>query len=232
MEGIQGMEEAQVTKGAGLLDAVARVLRELLRTPRFKQAVKILLNSVDPGSAPELARILVWEDPDLFLSLLSTLPRILNALIRLAQELAVQLENFTPELLDAYLGRLLEELDGESLGEGLGRAVSLAGRVGEAGREAREAASHLREEVARGYSRGRGAEAPESPDPLAVAALGAISTAVRGLLRAAGSGDNAARREALSFVRSLAEAVRENPEAARELVEPLLEAWKEGEGAS
>ncbi len=233
MEGTRGIREVQGTpegQGAGLLDAAARVLRELLRTPRFKQAVKILLNSVDPESAPELARTLVWEDTDLFLSLLSTLPRLLNALVRLALELSEQLGNFTPDLLDAYLGRLLEEVDGESAGEALGQAASLVGRVREAGEAAEGSASRLLEAVVRGYARGIGREWAGGLS--AKVALKAITAAVSGLLEAAESDDPAAREAALSFARRLADSVREHPRAARELAAPLLEAWKGSEGWS
>ena len=37
---------------SGLIEALNRVLEELLKTPRFKAALKIIINSIDTGSVP------------------------------------------------------------------------------------------------------------------------------------------------------------------------------------
>ncbi len=101
----------------GIIEASQRVLRELLRSPRFKASVKVALNSIDPDSTPQLVRTFLWEDVDIFLDLLGVVPDLINALILGLKELVLQLGNFPPGILAGFISQILENLDGRALGQ-------------------------------------------------------------------------------------------------------------------
>ncbi|NLZ28649.1 MAG: hypothetical protein GX887_06770 [Firmicutes bacterium] len=101
---------------SGLIEALNRVTQELLKTPRFKAALKIIINSIDTGSVPQLVRTLMWEDTELFMSVLGTIPDLVNITILGGKEIMEQLRNYPPLLLDRFLSGLLERIDGQALG--------------------------------------------------------------------------------------------------------------------
>ena len=108
------MEE--MSSRPGVIDFSNRVVRELLRTPKFKAQFKAMLNSLDPPAAAELVRTLMWEDTELFLDLIGVLPELLNTLFIGGRELAEQLDKFPDPMLAAFFARVLGKIDGEALG--------------------------------------------------------------------------------------------------------------------
>ncbi len=216
----------ETTRQAGMVDAANRVARELLRTPRFKEGLKMVLDSLDPESAPELVRTLVWEDTDVFLSLAGSLPRLLNIFFYALKELAEQLGSFPPEMLSGFLAGAVEGLEGEALGEALGSAARLLARVSEAsGERVPRSAGELARSAGRGFAGARhpGGQA-EEPSP-AAAALAAVSRAVKAAAAAAAVEGSPARRALKACAEDLAGAVREHPELVREAA-PVLEALR------
>ncbi len=109
----------------GSIDAADRVMRELLRTPRFKNGVKVLLNSLDPKSAPGLVRTLMWEDAELFLDVVGVAPDVLNALLLGSREAIVQAENYPKPVLADFISQMLDKFDAEELGSTIGKAAAL-----------------------------------------------------------------------------------------------------------
>ncbi len=88
-----------------------RVLRELLRTPAFKELVKIRITETAPGTAQELAKIFLWEDVDFSLSLLGSSPNAINFVGQLAEEVGRQLANFPSHILKDFLSQMGEKID-------------------------------------------------------------------------------------------------------------------------
>lgn len=219
------MEET--TKQAGLVDAANRVARELLRTPRFKEGVKIVLNSLDPESVPELVRTLVWEDADISLSLVGSLPEILDIAFIALRELVAQLGNFSPDMLADFLGQVIEGLDGEALGEALGSLALLLSEMSQApgGRVAR-GGSELGLAISRGFVKARYPGEEVEGFSLAAAALPAVGKAVKGVAAAAAVEGSPAREAVLAYAEDLAGAIRDNPGLAREVAGPVVEAWQ------
>ena len=121
----------QENKQAGAIDATDRVMQELLKTPRFKESLKVIINSVDPQSAPGLVRTLMWEDAEVFLDIVGVLPEIINAFILGGKEMLVQAENYPPEMLADYLSQMLDKIDGEALGSSMARGSKLHGQLQE-----------------------------------------------------------------------------------------------------
>jgi hypothetical protein len=118
--GAPGAERAAGAPGdpaAGLIDAGARILGQLLRSPRLVQSVRVALRHLDPEAAPRLVRAAMRGDPVLFLELVSATPALANAGILGLREAVTQLGELPAELTDRLLPRLLGELRAEELGE-------------------------------------------------------------------------------------------------------------------
>ncbi|TFG38448.1 MAG: hypothetical protein E4H39_00255 [Syntrophobacterales bacterium] len=100
----------------GIIDATNRIMGVLLKSPTFKSNVKSVLNSIDPDNARELARTILWEDPEIVLSLMGAVPSLANSMIRFLDEIILQVrEKFSPELLHDFLGTILQDVDRETI---------------------------------------------------------------------------------------------------------------------
>ncbi len=219
------MEET--IKQAGLVDAANRVTRELLRTPRFKEGVKIVLNSLDPESTPELVQTLVWEDADIFLSLVGSLPEILNIVFIALRELVAQLDNFSPEMLSDFLGQVIEGLQGEALGEALGSLMLLFSRMSEVpGDRVAQGGKELGASIARGFTKARYPGEEVEGFSLAAAMLPAVGKAVKGVAAAVAVEGSPARQAVKAYAEDIASVVREHPDLAKEVMGPVVEAWQ------
>jgi hypothetical protein len=118
------MDEAPVSR-KGPIEGSSRILRELLRSPRFKQTMNILLKEMDPENVSLLVRTLVYEDPEFFLSLLGATPSLINVGVKGLVETTREMINFPPAMLEDYLSLTAEELDAEQIGEAVGLALLL-----------------------------------------------------------------------------------------------------------
>ena len=220
--------EEQTTQGP--IEGASRILRELLRTPRFKASVRIVLRDLDPENAALLVRTLVWEDPEFFLSLVGSTPALMNAAIIGADEVVAQLSTFPPMLLTGFIARMVAELDARALGHSVGQALVLSARL-----------AAVRDDdlsgAAAGFWEGLGAGITESL-PEAEAGEGAagllLDTLVPMLGSAAGRlGSEAVKEgsETRRLVRGLSSSMREiageNPEFMREVVAPLVDAGRQ-----
>lgn len=110
MEDRKGLEPT----GSEATGAAPRIVRELLRTPLFKDLIITSLN--DEGSDPrELVRTLVWEDSGFTLGVLGKLPQGIGFLAAFLDELAIQLQNVPPEILREFVFLLGENIDKEAI---------------------------------------------------------------------------------------------------------------------
>jgi hypothetical protein len=111
------MENPATGSAEGQAGLGARVLREIIRTPAFLQIIKMHARDFDPESAREVVRTFLWEDADLSLSLVGTLPELVNYLSALVLELGRQMNNFPGGLLDQYVSQAVTEIDLETFKE-------------------------------------------------------------------------------------------------------------------
>jgi hypothetical protein len=102
------LENKTAMEGQGLGE---RLLRELIKSPKFKTSLKILANELDPSTARGTVRAIMWEDVETFMGEVSLLPTLLNYSVEAAHELAVQLNAFPPAILVAFLSQLAEQVD-------------------------------------------------------------------------------------------------------------------------
>jgi len=224
------MSEAAGEK-KGVIEGASRILRELLRTPRFRNTLRILLNELDPENAPLLVRTLREEDPVLFLNLLSVSPAFANAVLGCVHELLQQLLSFPEGLPASFFSGTLQDVEAARLGEIAGLALALAVEVSD-----REDASlgraveGFRKDVAEGFAAALSSRGIDGPK--------AAGAAIEGLIKAAQSvasrlGEQAGRENSPTqqAVSKLAEGIRDlarsNPAFIQNVVRPLAQAGRE-----
>jgi len=94
------------------------ILKQILKTPVYKDIIRLNLNEMNPKTGSSLVKTLVSEDPEVFLSLASAFPVFINTLISASGELAVQLRKmYPPEMLKNYLIALVEDIDRQAMSE-------------------------------------------------------------------------------------------------------------------
>ncbi|WP_287155088.1 hypothetical protein [Candidatus Solincola tengchongensis] len=116
MEDIKGKVEVNINEEDSSSESVlAGMIRELIRSPGFKELVNIHLRDMDPASAGEAVRAFLWEDVGFSMGLLGSAPKVANWLAEALVELGVQLNNFTRDILRDFLVRMGRELDLEKV---------------------------------------------------------------------------------------------------------------------
>jgi len=107
---------AETNTDKGIIDAANRILIEVMKKPVLKQNLKNILKNIDPDSAPELAKTLLWQEPEFIMMILAALPSIANVVIKLLDQLLVEMvEKFPPDLLNGYFKGVFEDLDQEAV---------------------------------------------------------------------------------------------------------------------
>ncbi len=101
--------------GPGAGGALPGVVRELMRSPGFKELINLHLRDIDPESARELVRAFLWEDVGFSMGVLGASPKVLNWVVEALIELGVQLNNFTRDILRDFLARMGKDLDVERI---------------------------------------------------------------------------------------------------------------------
>ncbi|MBC7252655.1 MAG: hypothetical protein H5T72_01615 [Actinobacteria bacterium] len=90
-------------------------MRELLRSPGFKELVSLHLREPDREAARELVRTFLWEDIGFSMGVLGSAPQLVNLVAGALLELGVQLNNFTRDILRDFLVRMGRDLDLETI---------------------------------------------------------------------------------------------------------------------
>ncbi len=109
------------SRAAGRDEAAAgpEVIKELLRTPLFKDLLTLSLRDAFSGVPRELAKTLLWEDAPFSLGLLGNLPKMMGFFLALLDELGRQLQNVPPEMLREFASQMMKNLEipGPAAGE-------------------------------------------------------------------------------------------------------------------
>jgi len=99
-------------ENSAIMPAEGGVLKEVLRTPFVKDLIRSSLQSRKPDKSHPLVVALIWQDPEVILSILGSIPPIVNSCVGALGEAGKQLnEKFSPELLKGYLGSILNDID-------------------------------------------------------------------------------------------------------------------------
>lgn len=103
------------------------VLAEIIRTPFFKDMLNNYLSEIDPRRGTATAKVLIWEDPQIVLSLLASIPVVINWIVAFIGELGNQAsEKFSPQLVKAFVANMWEDIDKDAVEtclKGYGRLV-------------------------------------------------------------------------------------------------------------
>lgn len=138
-------------RGEGAM-AGARVMREIIRTPAFLEIIKTNMTMLDPEGARMAVRTILWEDPELTLSLAGTAPDVINYLVEAVLELGRQLNQFPAPLLDAFLDQLMTGVNTEGMREVPAVYGPLLEKI-DAGQRVRVAAGAIINALARAINR-------------------------------------------------------------------------------
>ncbi len=106
-----------------LIDLSARILKHLINNQRFKQITTILINNIDPESGDKLARVIVEEDIEFFLTLLSSTPKIINSCLVTCTAIIEKLLSLPWNLLEEYIGLIIKEIDNTQINK-IEKAIS------------------------------------------------------------------------------------------------------------
>jgi hypothetical protein len=92
-----------------------QILSQLLQKPVLKNSIKSFLTSIDPNSGSRLVSTFIWQDPEVMLSILASIPAIANIIIKILDEVLVQvMEKFPSDMLDGYAKSLVDDIDREA----------------------------------------------------------------------------------------------------------------------
>ncbi len=95
--------------------AAPRIIKELLRTPAFKDLITLSQGEYEKEDPREMARTILWEDAAFSFGLLGNLPSGINFWLNFLDELGIQLQNMPPHLLREYISQMGDNLDREAL---------------------------------------------------------------------------------------------------------------------
>jgi hypothetical protein len=205
-----GSETVTKIETKGLIDAVDRIMRELIRTPKFKEAVIILLNSIDPPAVRGLVRTLFWQDPGLLMSVMGSLPALINTGAEALAEVAAQMNSMPGPLLQDFLDRVVAGIDGTAAGEAAGGLVGIALSLNLA-----EGDSGLAQSLsALGGDFGRAYTAAAGETPL----TGRLDAWMASAAVKARDKESAT----YAFVQSASKALKNNPDFVDHVLKPLL----------
>jgi hypothetical protein len=109
-------QEGETESGEGVVNsALPGVVRELIRTPAFKELLLIHLRGINPENARELVKAALWEDVAFSMSIMGASPGLINSLAEALVELGVQLNNFTEDILKDFMVQLGRDIDVETI---------------------------------------------------------------------------------------------------------------------
>ena len=93
----------------------ARVAREILRTPAFREILQLHLGERQEGASQSLVRTLLREDPALWMGVSSLSPRLVEGAVESLAALGEALAAMPPALVDSFVTKLVQDLDTTSL---------------------------------------------------------------------------------------------------------------------
>ena len=110
-------------ENSAAMPAEGGVMKEVLSTPFVKDLIRSNLQNIKPDKTHPVVNALIWQDPEVILSVLGSIPSVVNSCTGALAEAGKQLnEKFSPILLRDYVGSILKDIDTEEL-KGLAEAV-------------------------------------------------------------------------------------------------------------
>ena len=111
-------------ENSAAMPAEGGVMKEVLSTPFVKDLIRSNLQNIKPNKTHPVVNALIWQDPEVILSVLGSIPSVVNSCTGALAEAGKQLnEKFSPILLRDYVGSILKDIDTEEL-KGLAEAYA------------------------------------------------------------------------------------------------------------
>ena len=103
-------------ENSAAMPAAGGVMKEVLSTPFVKDLIRSNLQNIKPDKTHPLVNALIWQDPEVILSILGSIPSVVNSCTGALAEAGKQInEKFSPILLRDYVGSILKDIDTEEL---------------------------------------------------------------------------------------------------------------------
>jgi len=212
----------------GIIEGLSRLLRELLRTPKFRDLARLILQDLDPENAPLVVRTLAREDPELFLATLSRAPALANALIGALHELLLTLTAYPPAMAQVLGSGLADEFDARRCGEAVALGLVLEQRLA-ASQNDRPPSPPIAERFVAGFAEtlaAQGAEAGPTVDKILRLGGQAIQRAIAAMNRDAEQSDSLTTRLVTDAADELQSLWRDNPAFVDKVIRPLAAALR------
>jgi hypothetical protein len=115
------------------------VMKEVLSTPFVKDIFRSNLQDIKPDKTHPMVNAFIWQDPEVNLALLASIPRVVNSCTGALAEVVKQLnEKFSSDLLRDYVGSILKDIDTEEMKALVEAYVALGKNLWDASPEFRE----------------------------------------------------------------------------------------------
>lgn len=122
-----------------VMPAEGGVMKEVLSTPFVKDIIRNNLQNINPDKTHPVVNVLIWQDPEVILSILGAIPRVINSCTGALAEAGKQInEKFSAELLRDYVGSILNDIDTDELKALVDAYVALGKKLWEISPEFRE----------------------------------------------------------------------------------------------
>jgi len=87
-------------ENSAVMPAEGGVLKEVLSTPFVKDIIRSNLQNIKPHKSHPLVMALIWQDPEIILSILGSIPPVVNSCVGALAEVGNQVnEKLSPELI-------------------------------------------------------------------------------------------------------------------------------------
>ncbi|MFA5322031.1 MAG: hypothetical protein WC373_05100 [Smithella sp.] len=101
-------------ENSAVMPAEGGVMKEVLSTPFVKDIIRSNLNSIKPDKSHPLVMALIWQDPEVILSILGSIPPVVNSCVGALAEVGNQVnEKLSPELIKEYFASILKDIDAD-----------------------------------------------------------------------------------------------------------------------
>lgn len=136
---IQTRREKTMENNA-VMPAEGGVMKEVLSTPFVKDIIRNNLQNIKPDKTHPVVNALIWQEPEIILSILGSIPPVVNSCVGALGETGRQInEKFSPRLLSDYVGSILKDIDTDELKALVDAYVEMGKNLWEASPEFREA---------------------------------------------------------------------------------------------
>jgi len=99
-------------ENSAAMPAEGGVMKEVLSTPFVKDLIRSNLQNIKPDKSHPLVMALIWQDPEIILSLLGSIPPVVNSCVGALAEVGNQVnEKLSPELIRDYFASILNDID-------------------------------------------------------------------------------------------------------------------------